>query len=591
MSRRAYFVIICCSFIVWLSFSQLQHVSETRAQGTVPTSNPTPILFDPTPISAQPTPTPIALGDPNSNCDSNPWQFTANMTTMRGGHSAIVVGNDLYVIGGGVGDMYSEMYAGIERAVIQTDGTLSDWQRVGALSSPRVSLASVMSGDYIYVLGGRNPFRNPSNPIPPSNNVNLVERAKVNADGSLGEWQEMASLTQARSTLAAVATHEYIYAIGGESGSGGSTNNIVERGKINPDQTLADWEVLTPLPNGRKGHVALVNGNYLYVMGGYAGNDMRTVVRAAISADGTLGAWQTLTSITTERIEPMGVTDGKYIYLLGGHTTASVYQNSVERAKINPDGSLNAWEIAYPMHLPRWGGVGVLHDNRLYAIGGGIANDKSGSSATVEWVDLINLVPPPNFSLSINDGALYTNRIAVTLSISGPPTNLDMQVSNDGGFTEAVWERCTRHKLWEITQLGNYVIPRVVYIRYKDKDGKTSSTFQDDIILDVTPPTGSVTIANLTGISAANASVTLIVSASDDVSGIAGMRISNRSDFLEADWQRYQTSYLWSFDSAPTVYVQLRDNAGNTSNTYSASIVAPIPTSTALHVHLPLVAR
>lgn len=150
-----------------------------------------------------------------------------------------------------------------------------------------------------------------------------------------------------------------------------------------------------------------------------------------------------------------------------------------------------------------------------------------------------------DYGLSINDGALFTNQVTVTLSISSRPDTAQMQLSNDGGFAGAQWETYTSHRTWQITQYGSYVIPRVVYVRYKDFNGNTSSTFSDDIILDVNPPTGSVTIVSSSSSAArrANATVTLSLSATDDVSGVGGMENSTSLFHFESDCCRLITDY------------------------------------------------
>jgi hypothetical protein len=176
-----------------------------------------------------------------------------------------------------------------------------------------------------------------------------------------------------------------------------------------------------------------------------------------------------------------------------------------------------------------------------------------------------------DLGLTINDGALFTNQATVTLTIGSKTDTALMQVSNDGGFADAQWETYTSHKSWQITQYGNYVIPRVVYVRYKDVNGNMSATYQDDIILDVNPPTGSVSIVGAAASKRTRAStVTLALSATDDVSGVGSMMLSNRADFVGASWQAYATSATWTLDVNNTVYVRFRDNAGNVSQTYSA---------------------
>ena len=63
------------------------------------------------------------------------------------------------------------------------------------------------------------------------------------------------------------------------------------------------------------------------------------------------------------------------------------------------------------------------------------------------------------------------------------------------GAFPAQWEPCLLSKPWTIVQYGNFIIPLVVYIRFKDTNGVVSGTYQDDIILDIAPPAGSISVA------------------------------------------------------------------------------------------------
>jgi hypothetical protein len=189
------------------------------------------------------------------------------------------------------------------------------------------------------------------------------------------------------------------------------------------------------------------------------------------------------------------------------------------------------------------------------------------------------------YGLSINAGATWTNSTAVTLTIPSQVGTAEMQVSNDGGFAGAQWEPYSLYKDWQIISYGSYVIPRTVYVRFRNTVGSTSGGFSDDIILDVAAPTGSVSIVGVSGSAARNnLAVTLVLSATDDVSGVAGMLISNRSDFVGATWEPYATSRTWTLGGNNTVYVRFKDNASNVSQTYSASPLSTptaTPTSTA----------
>lgn len=193
-----------------------------------------------------------------------------------------------------------------------------------------------------------------------------------------------------------------------------------------------------------------------------------------------------------------------------------------------------------------------------------------------------------DYGISINNGNLFANSTNVVLTIAGKPGTSQMQVSNDGGFAGAAWEAYQSHKSWQIIPYGNYVIPRVVYVRYKDNFGNVSATYQDDIILDVTPPTGSVKIASGTSKQFANSEdnrVTLLLNATDDVSGVGGMMLSNHPGFSAAIWENYATTAMWTFDSNETVYAKFRDYAGNVSRIYSSGKLSNT------QIYLPLLLR
>lgn len=198
-------------------------------------------------------------------------------------------------------------------------------------------------------------------------------------------------------------------------------------------------------------------------------------------------------------------------------------------------------------------------------------NDGNISNVISDTIDLDTSVET-EYGVTINEGALYTRQAAVTLTISAKPGITQMQVSNDGGFIGAHWEPYTSHKAWQIIRYWNYIIPRIVYVRYRDANGNVSPTFQDDILLDVTPPQGHIWISGASElISTASTLATLNLDANDDVSGVESMRLSNQPNFAGAVWEPFSTRHAWDFAMGAMVYVQFRDNAGNISQTYSAT--------------------
>jgi parallel beta-helix repeat protein len=104
--------------------------------------------------------------------------------------------------------------------------------------------------------------------------------------------------------------------------------------------------------------------------------------------------------------------------------------------------------------------------------------------------------------------------------------------------------------------------------------------------LDKTPPTGSLTINDGTD-STTSTTVTLRITANDPLSGVAEMRFSNDGRTW-SDWESFQSTRSWdltrfggsSLLGPKTVYAQLRDRAGNVSQTFSATIRLTVTTLT-----------
>jgi hypothetical protein len=520
------------------------------------------------------------------------WQRVSSMVTGRYSFVAASIGNYLYALGGaGSGGRYSS----VERATIRPDGSLEPWQMTAAMTTPRTGLAAVIIGGYIYAMGGADDSYTDSGVL------GSVERAAILPDGSLGPWQPASAMTTAREYFAAVVSSGYLYAMGGLNNNIGGTLSNVERAAILPDGSLGPWQPAASMITPRFTFAAVTSGSYLYALGGHnAGGNIANVECAAINPDGSLSPWQPARALTGPRSSLAAVATGGYVYVVGGMTGAYPTRN-VQRVTINTDGSLSPWQSVTDLIEAKSSLAAVASSGYLYALGGGIG----GHSQTIVERAKLNPPEPPllDYGISINNGALFTNKVDVTLSI-GAPIQIDkMQVSNDGGFTGATWEPYAQLKPWQITQYGSYVIPRVVYVRHKDYDGNVSTTYQDDIILDVNAPNGSVDVQpGATSVDvddatdavadpadvAANArprkvylplvascypppasgpaNATLNLSASDDVSGVDSMMISNRSDFLCASWEPYKTTRAWYVPGGTTtVHVKYRDNAGNVS--------------------------
>lgn len=136
------------------------------------------------------------------------------------------------------------------------------------------------------------------------------------------------------------------------------------------------WLELSSFQYPRRALAATATKTHLYVLGGVDAQSryVRPVEYAPILADGRLGQWRQTQPLREGRFYLAAVNHGGYLYALGGGGGELGDNNvplaSVERAEINPDGSLQAWQHHSYLNTPRRGLKASVVDDRLYAIGG-----------------------------------------------------------------------------------------------------------------------------------------------------------------------------------------------------------------------------
>lgn len=219
-------------------------------------------------------------------------------------------------------------------------------------------------------------------------------------------------------------------------------------------------------------------------------------------------------------------------------------------------------------------------------------------------------------TITINNGAVFTNDLHVTLSICAPRA-VEMMISNDGGFTGAQWEPYAETKAWTLTSYGQYVLPRFVYAAFKDQDGTVYGVYFDDIIYDPNPPQGEIAVGDNGPVilnrgakaqrnrgaevlthgkvkyvrrlgdrefshpvallrTDANGAVDLYLNAWDDNSGVTEMQISATGSFTDTAWETYLALKPWTppgGDGIKTAYARFRDRAGNPSRVVTTTFV------------------
>ena len=304
----------------------------------------------------------ITAGTPTGFGAVGAWSTTTPFTTGRTAHTSVAYNGYLYVIGGRYPaedccTSWMVYLNDVQKAPINADGTIGAWSATTSFTAARYGHTSVAYNGYLYVIGGTTG----------GSALNDVQKAPINADGTIGAWSTTSSFATARYGHTSVAYNGYLYVLGG---SNGGNLNDVQKAHINADGTIGAWSTTSSFTTARYGHTSVAYNGYLYVIGGYSGGVLNDVQKAVINADGTIGAWSTTTPFTTARYGHTSVAYNGYLYVLGGQNSAGTPFNDVQQAPINADGTIGAWTATTPFTAARYGHTSVAYNGYLYAIGG-----------------------------------------------------------------------------------------------------------------------------------------------------------------------------------------------------------------------------
>lgn len=261
------------------------------------------------------------------------WQPLPHMNEARGFFDGIIHRGYIYAVGGGNGPAGHNLLRSVERAEIKSDGSLAPWtQEKQTLNLPRRCVKLFVVGDRIYASGGFG-----------GTLLNTIESAPIQADGSLGPWQiEKNTHTAPRYVHAAKSIGDVVLAVGGHNDKEGVGLPLVEIARIE-NNNLGNWQVSTPLHQGRYGLSLAHYGEFVYALGGLGGADfLRSVEKAKLNADGTINSWENTNPLSSARANFGVVITKENIYIIGG-TNQVGYFNSVDVAGFNARGDFGFW--------------------------------------------------------------------------------------------------------------------------------------------------------------------------------------------------------------------------------------------------------
>lgn len=178
-------------------------------------------------------------------------------------------------------------------------------------------------------------------------------------DAATHVWNNLTPKPTAVASASAAALFGEIYVVGGRLPDGQPTN-IVEA--YSPTQNA--WRPITSLPQPVSGGVALSDGSFLYLFGGWNGTDYLDTVYLYDPAE---DSWRPLASLSQPRSLATGQFLTGQLYVVGGF-------NGEEELNICEffEPTLLEWFDCPPLLLARGGGASAAVLNKLYVIGGGL---------------------------------------------------------------------------------------------------------------------------------------------------------------------------------------------------------------------------
>jgi PKD repeat protein len=166
----------------------------------------------------------------------------------------------------------------------------------------------------------------------------------------------------------------------------------------------------------------------------------------------------------------------------------------------------------------------------------------------------------PTGSVTIAQGATYTNSTSVTLTLSADDATSGIAYMrfSDDNIDWTIWEPYSTSKTWTLTTGDG---AKTIYVQFKDNAGLTSLIYQDTITLDTIKPTADAGVDQTVN---EDTLVTFDASASTDENGIASYTWTF-TDTTPQTLTGKNPTYTFATPGTYTITLKVTDPAGNTA--------------------------
>ena len=304
-----------------------------------------------------------------------PWQTSPpelDLPAPRTDGAMIQVGTSILYIGGSDG---SAAQANTFVAPVSGTGNFDAWSDGPALPAPRADAAVAYVAGRIVVIGGRDASGAPTD---------TVFRLSPDAEGNLGEWEELPALKLPEpiaGAAVAVGTSGLIL-VGGSNADGPIATTL--RAPVAENGDLQAWSKEADLVAPQTDGTALFVGDFIWLVGGSdSGGPVNVIQRGSISPpadeglpenpdEGKVVAWDASPSLPAARTNASSWTANGVIYVAGG-SDADGTHDDVFWAVPDPAGDIPEWKQLEQSDLPppgRGGAAPLVSGPTAILVGG-----------------------------------------------------------------------------------------------------------------------------------------------------------------------------------------------------------------------------
>lgn len=286
----------------------------------------------------------------------------------------------------------------------EDNSRISSWTNAGILKVNTTAHSSVIHNNFLYIIGGSDGSS--------TYDLKSIYYCSINSDETLGNWVDGPNLSEQRSNLSALVNNDFLYVIGG---FGGPLSNYIEYALINSDGSIGNWQTTNAYDIDRLAHETVIYNQYIYVLGGLdkSFNSLSSVQYSKINSDGSLEDWNSTTSIDFAIHDFTCIAYKDYMYSIGGNTDNNIQIDKVQYAAISSDGSIGEWSDLNPLPVTLTAHTAFCKDGYVYLLGGynnAIYYAKINTDGTInKWEKNLNSFETArgNHSSNVNNDIIY----------------------------------------------------------------------------------------------------------------------------------------------------------------------------------------